>query len=58
MSILHREREDIEQIPNLGGGQIVKQVGDPPRGNLKGLFTIFLFLVSSHILSSNGVWYS
>ena len=35
VSILHREREDIEQIPNLGGGQIVKQVGDPPRGNLK-----------------------
>ena len=27
VSILHREREDIEQIPNLGGGQIVKQVG-------------------------------
>ena len=25
---------------------------------LKGLFTIFLFLVRSHILSSNGVWYS
>ena len=26
--------------------------------SLKGLFTIFLFLVRSHILSSNGVWYS
>ena len=25
---------------------------------LKGLFTIFLFLVRSHILNSNGVWYS
>ena len=25
---------------------------------LKGLFTFFLFLVRSHILSSNGVWYS
>ena len=25
---------------------------------LKGLFTIFLFSVRSHILSSNGVWYS
>ena len=24
---------------------------------LKGLFTIFLFLVRSHILNSNGVWY-
>ena len=28
------------------------------KSNLKGLFTIFLFLVRSHILSSNGVWYS
>ena len=26
--------------------------------NLKGSFTIFLFLVRSHILNSNGVWYS
>ena len=25
--------------------------------NLKGLFTIFLFSVGSHILNSNGVWY-
>ena len=25
--------------------------------NLKGLFTIFLFSVRSHILNSNGVWY-
>ena len=25
---------------------------------LKGLFTIFLFSVKSHILNSNGVWYS
>ena len=25
---------------------------------LKGSFTIFLFLVRSHILNSNGVWYS
>ena len=25
---------------------------------LKGLFTIFLFSVKSHILKSNGVWYS
>ena len=28
------------------------------KGNLKGSFTIFLFLVRSHILNSNGVWYS
>ena len=26
-------------------------------GILKGLFTIFLFSVRSHILNSNGVWY-
>ena len=26
--------------------------------DLKGSFTIFLFLVRSHILNSNGVWYS
>ena len=25
---------------------------------LKGSFTIFLFLVRSHILNSNGMWYS
>ena len=27
------------------------------QGTLKGSFTIFLFLVRSHILNSNGVWY-
>ena len=26
--------------------------------NLKGLFTFFLFSVRTHILNSNGVWYS
>ena len=25
---------------------------------LKGSFTVFLFLVRTHILDSNGVWYS
>ena len=30
----------------------------PGRPHLKGLFTIFLFSVRTHILDSNGVWYS
>ena len=39
-------------------GAIVCDAHTPDKIYLKGLFTFFLFLVKSHILNSNGVWYS
>ena len=40
-------------------GTLTRSAGDlDSQRQLKGTFTIFLFLVRSHILNSNGVWYS
>ena len=41
---------DVEMEDRIEIGVVV--------GDLKGSFTIFLFLVRSHILNSNGMWYS
>ena len=43
--------------PNYGGGCVSWQ-NLKRQPSLKGLFTIFFLSFKSHILDSNGVWYS
>ena len=41
----------------LNEDDVLDKTGMDVFSNLKGSFTIFLFLVRSHILNSNEVWY-